>query len=281
MREIKRLNNGEHILRFSNELLTTHDQLIIENKVRDALEHDRIFFNLQPQYDMSHRLRGFETLARMKDGEGNLINPDEFIPAAERLGLISDIDRAVHKKVASFFSRLIKKSGADITLSINVSAKHLMRNDFIEEMRDFLENSGISVYQIEVEITESVFIDSVEKAARCLSDLKDLGVKIAIDDFGTGYSSLSYLNSFPSDILKIDKSFIDEMNTNETSQRYVKAIISLAHVMDLEVVAEGVEEPEQLETLRDINCDYIQGFLWGRPLSEEEAEKLVMAGDEG
>ena len=104
-----------------------------------------------------------------------------------------------------------------------------------------------------------------------------MGIRIAIDDFGTGYSSLSYLNSFPSDILKIDKSFIDKMKLNYTSEKYVEAIISMAHVMDFEVVAEGVEEQEQLETLRSINCDYIQGYIWGKPLPAEEAAALVMS----
>ena len=119
-------------------------------------------------------------------------------------------------------------------------------------------------------------IESAEKTERNITELKGMGVNIAIDDFGTGYSSLSYLNSFPSDVLKIDKSFIDKMNESSTSEKYVEAIISLAHVMDLEVVAEGVEEEEQLETLRRINCDYIQGYIWGKPLPKEEAEELVM-----
>ncbi len=276
MKEIKRLNNGEHILHFSSDMLNFRDQLAIDNKVRDALEKDLIYFNLQPQYDISHKLRGFEALARMKDSEGNNIRPDQFIPAAERLGLISKVDMEVHKKVASFFSKLLKKTGADITISINVSVKHMMKSDFMAEIRNFIENCGIPASQIELEITESVLIESAEKTARNITELKGMGVNIAIDDFGTGYSSLSYLNSFPSDVLKIDKSFIDKMNESSTSEKYVEAIISLAHVMDLEVVAEGVEEEEQLETLRRINCDYIQGYIWGKPLPKEEAEELVM-----
>ena len=276
MKEIKRLKNGEHILRFSSDMFNVRDQLAIDNKVRDALEKDLIYFNLQPQYDMSHKLRGFEALARMKDSEGNNIRPDEFIPAAERLGLISKVDMEVHKKVASFFSELLKKTGADITISINVSVKHMMKSDFMAEICNFIENCGIPASQIELEITESVLIESAEKTERNITELKGMGVNIAIDDFGTGYSSLSYLNSFPSDVLKIDKSFIDKMNESSTSEKYVEAIISLAHVMDLEVVAEGVEEEEQLETLRRINCDYIQGYIWGKPLPKEEAEELVM-----
>ncbi|MCR5405633.1 MAG: EAL domain-containing protein [Lachnospiraceae bacterium] len=134
----------------------------------------------------------------------------------------------------------------------------MMKSNFIDEIRNLLSESGIPAGQLEIEITESILIESAEKAAFCLNKLKDMGIRIAIDDFGTGYSSLSYLNSFPSDTLKIDKSFIDKMNSNSTSQKYVEAIISMAHVMDFEVVAEGVEEPEQLETLRSIKCDYIQ-----------------------
>ena len=119
-------------------------------------------------------------------------------------------------------------------------------------------------------------IESVDKALQCIDEIKRMGIQIAIDDFGTGYSSLSYLNRFPANILKVDKSFIDKMNTSESSRQYVAAIISMGHVMGFEVVSEGVEEPDQLETLRSIGCDYVQGFIWGRPLSAEDAEELVL-----
>ncbi len=118
-------------------------------------------------------------------------------------------------------------------------------------------------------------IDSVDKALRCIDELKKMGIQIAIDDFGTGYSSLSYLNRFPANLLKIDKSFIDAMNTSESSRQYVAAIISMGHVMGFDVISEGVEAPDQLETLKDIGCDFIQGFIWGRPLSEQAVEELV------
>ena len=275
MKEVKRINSSEHILRFTPELNKTQNQLIIDNKVRDAIENDRVFFNLQPQYDISHRLRGFEVLARMKDSYENPISPVEFIPAVERMGLIDSLDLMIYKKSTEFFGDLLRRSGADITLSINVSVKHLMKSGFIDEIRDILKRSKIPAKQLEIEITESIMIESAEKATSCLNELRDMGIGIAIDDFGTGYSSLSYLNSIPLDILKIDKSFIDPMNTSESSKKYVEAIISLAHVLDLKVIAEGVEEPEQIETLNAIGCDYIQGFIWGRPLPKEEAEKLV------
>ena len=275
MKEIKRINSSEHILRFTPELLKDKKSLVIDNKVRYALENDMIGFNLQPQYDMSHKLRGFEALARMKDNEGNSISPVEFIPAAERLGMIDSLDLMVYRKSAIFIGELIRETGSDITLSINASVKHLMKSGFAQEIRSLLEDSGTPPKQLEIEITESILIESAEKAADCLNELKDMGIRIAIDDFGTGYSSLSYLNSFPSDILKIDKSFIDKMNDSDSSEKYVEAIISLAHVLDLEVIAEGVEEPEQLKTLSNIHCDYIQGFIWGKPLTQDEAEKLL------
>jgi EAL domain-containing protein (putative c-di-GMP-specific phosphodiesterase class I) len=275
MKEIKRINSSQHILRFTPELLKDKKSLVIDNKVRYALENDMIGFNLQPQYDMSHKLRGFEALARMKDNEGNSISPVEFIPAAERLGMIDSLDLMVYRKSAIFIGELIRETGSDITLSINASVKHLMKSGFAQEIRSLLEDSGIPPKQLEIEITESILIESAEKAADCLNELKDMGIRIAIDDFGTGYSSLSYLNSFPSDILKIDKSFIDKMNDSDSSEKYVEAIISLAHVLDLEVIAEGVEEPEQLKTLSNIHCDYIQGFIWGKPLTQDEAEKLL------
>ena len=277
MKEIKRINSSEHILHFYSEL-KAENHLIIGNKVREALEKDNVFFNLQPQYDMSHKLRGFEVLARVKDIDGTIISPAEFIPAAERMGLIDSLDLAVYNKSAAFFGEMIRKTGTTAMLSINVSVKHMMKSNFIEEIRKLLNDNRIPASQLELEITESILIESAEKASDILNELKDMGIRIAIDDFGTGYSSLSYLNSFPSDTLKIDKSFIDKMNSGDSSQKYVEAIISLAHVMDFEVIAEGVETPDQLETLRSINCDYIQGFIWGRPLSKEDAQELLLEG---
>ncbi len=276
MNESKKTGAGDRICKFSPEILKNVHLLEMENLIRSALENDTIFFNLQPQFDMDHKLRGFEALARMKDADGNFISPGEFIPVAEKTGLIDRVDGAVFRKAAMFFGELLKKTDADLTLSINASVHHLMRNDFIEEIRNLLRDSGIPADKLEIEITESIMIDSVDKALQYIGEIKSMGIQIAIDDFGTGYSSLSYLNRFPANLLKIDKSFIDKMNTNESSRQYVAAIISMGHIMGFDVISEGVEEPEQLETLRSIDCDYIQGFLWGRPLSAEDAGKLVL-----
>ena len=204
-----------------------------------------------------------------------MVSPGVFIPVAEKIGLIDKVDLSVFRKSAMFFGDLIQKTGADITLSINISVRHLMKNNFMEEIRDILEQSGLNPGHLEIEITESIMIDSIDKALEVIGEIKDMGIKIAIDDFGTGYSSLSYLNKFPADLLKVDKSFIDEMNSSESSRQYVATIISIGHIMNLDVISEGVEDDAQLKTLKEIGCDYIQGFIWGKPLPPEEAEKLV------
>lgn len=275
MNEIKNARSSDQILRFTADILKNERTLEIENIIRKALKKETIYFNLQPQFDIEHKLRGFEALARMKDSEGNFISPGEFIPAAEKVGLIDKVDSMVFRKAAAFFSELLRKTGLDLTLSLNASARHIMKNGFISEIRDLLSSSGLTPEQIEIEITESILIDSADKALQCINDLRDMGVKLAIDDFGTGYSSLSYLNKIPANLLKIDKSFIDKITTSESSKQYVAAMISMGHIMGLDVLSEGVEEPEQLEALRSIGCDYIQGFIWGRPMSAEDAEKLA------
>ncbi|MBR1910740.1 MAG: EAL domain-containing protein [Treponema sp.] len=277
MHERKRQGSGNKTLHFTPNLIKTEQVLEIERKIRTALDNDTILFNLQPQYYMSHKLRGFEILARMKDADGSFIRPIDFIPVAEKTGLIDQIDSCVFRKAACFIGKLIKDTDSDIILCTNVSVMHLMKNNFIEELQEIVQESGLAPSHFEVEITESIMIESAEKALKCINEIKKMGIKIAIDDFGTGYSSLSYLNKFPADMLKIDKSFIDVMNSSESSRQYVATIISIGHVLNLDVISEGVETEDQLETLKTIGCDYIQGYLWGRPLPPEEAEKLVKA----
>ena len=275
MYQIKKANSSEHVLKFTSDLLKDEQLLEVESTIRTALENETVYFNLQPQYDMNHKLRGFEVLARMKDSEGNNVSPGEFVPVAEKVGLIDLVDGMVFKKAGKFFGELIKKTDQNITLSINASVRHLMKSDFLDEIKNMMESYDIPAERLEVEITESIMIDS-DKALQRIDELKNMGLMIAIDDFGTGYSSLSYLNRFPANLLKIDKAFIDEMNKSDSSRQYVSEIISIGHVMGFEVISEGVEEEEQLETLKEIGCDYIQGYLWGKPLSEEDARKLVL-----
>ena len=249
----------------------------IERKIRSALSSDKILCYLQPQYDMDHQLRGFEALARMKDDSGNYISPAEFIPVAEKTGLVDRIDMHVFELAVKFISDVTNSKDSDITMSVNVSVRHLMKNNFIDDIVKILDKYGVPPFRIEIEITESIMIDSAEKALQRIDELKQLGLKVAIDDFGTGYSSLSYLNSFPTDMLKIDKSFIDNMSLNESSKQYVAMIISIGHTLDLKVISEGVESYEQVNILKSIGCDYIQVYVWGRPMPLEDAGKLVIS----
>ena len=276
LHEVQHRNNSNKILRFSPELLKNEEKLEIERKIRNALDNDTVLFHLQPQYDSAHKLRGFEVLARMKDTDGSIIKPDVFIPVAESTGLIDKIDLRVFEKSAAFFKDILKKSKDDLTLCVNISVRHLMKKNFVEEIKAVLQKSGVPAKNIELEITESIMIESFEKALKSINEVKDLGFKVAIDDFGTGYSSLSYLHNFPANLLKIDKSFIDVMNSSESTKKYVALIISIGHIMNLEVISEGVETDEQLNTLKSIGCDYIQGFIWGRPMPPDEAAKIIV-----
>ena len=275
MHETKKKGSGSRVMRFTPEVFGSEISMEIERKIRSALNEDKIFFNLQPQYDMDHNLRGFEALARMKDDNGRSVNPSEFIPVAEKTGLVDRIDMRVFEMAAQFMHNVNQETGADITMSVNVSVRHLMKNNFIEDIKRVLKENDVSPSSIEIEITESIMIDSAEKALQRIDELKQLGMKVAIDDFGTGYSSLSYLNHFPTDMLKIDKSFIDNMSLNESSKQYVAMIISIGHTLDLKVISEGVESADQVKVLKDIGCDYIQGYVWGRPMLPEDAFKLV------
>ena len=275
-REIKRQKGGlGGILRWTPDLFKEAKNFEMERKIRAALDNDLVFFELQPQHDMNRKLRGFEALARMKDSDGSVIPPGDFIPVAEAAGLVDKIDALVFMKAAKFLGDLSRTTGSSPILCVNVSVRHLMKNNFIEELRSIIKQSGLSATSVEIEITESIMIDSEQMALERMQQIKEMGVKVAIDDFGTGYSSLSYLNKFPADMLKIDKSFIDVMNSSEASKQYVSTIISIGHILNLGVISEGVETADQLETLQKIGCDYIQGYIWGKPLPPEEAAKLV------
>lgn len=275
LHDAKRKYSESVIVRYTDALLESEKTLKVERKIREALESDCVFFHLQPQYNINHKLRGFEALARMKDTDGSFISPMDFIPVAEETGLVDRVDMRVFHRAAKFLEDAVKKGRTDITISVNISVKHLLKNNFLEDIKSVLETYAISPSQLEIEITESVMVESVERAKAVIEEVKGLGIQVAIDDFGTGYSSLSYLHNFPANLLKIDKSFIDAMSEGKSSQKYVESIISIGHVLGLEVISEGVESEEQLEILKRIGCDLIQGYIWGRPLPPDEAEKLL------
>ncbi|MCI5903797.1 MAG: bifunctional diguanylate cyclase/phosphodiesterase [Oscillospiraceae bacterium] len=260
---------------FDAEMLSEiHDEMKLENEIRDALKYNRFYLVFQPQFEAETKhLRGFETLLRLKDGEGKPIPPSRFIPVAEKGGLIFDIDRWVLRHAMQAFSEQL--SGPDFVVSVNVSARHITDSGLADELKALLDETGFPAERLEVEITESCFISSVDEAINTLLQIKKLGVKIALDDFGTGYASLSYLQKLPIDLLKIDKSFIDDMTERNDSGDFVKAIISIGHMFHCKVISEGVELESQLQILKELGCDYIQGYIWGKPQEHSSAIQLI------
>ena len=266
-------NSGRNVIcryeaSFEADLLK--DQLI-EGRVRQALDEKLFFMVYQPQYDaFTKKLRGFESLIRMKSGSEAPISPGEFIPVAEKSDFIIEIGEFVLKSAMSDFASIVA-ANPEIVLSINISPKQLLSRDFVNIVMKTLDDTGFRAGNLELEITEYCLMDSTEDAIAVINSLKELGVQIAMDDFGTGYSSLSYLTRMPIDLLKIDKSIVDTMGEGEI----IGAISSMGHALGCKIIAEGVETEDQLEILRERKVDHIQGYLWGRPMSLESIGEML------
>lgn len=247
----------------------------MESIIRRAINTDMFTLVFQPQYTTKEKkLRGFETLIRLSDEKGKQVSPGQFIPVAEKSSLIIDVDKWVLKSALKQFKPIVDKY-EDLVLSINISATHMLDKHFLEDIDNVLKETGYPVKNLELELTESVFVDSLDKAKDIMYAIKERGVMIALDDFGTGYSSLSYLKELPIDLLKIDKAFVDSISDGPKEESFVAAIISLGKLMQFEVISEGVEEQYQLDILNKMGCDYIQGFIWGKPLKYEEALRII------
>ena len=258
-----------------SDLLTREAR--IENLMRRALAEKFFYLVFQPQFSSETcKLRGFEVLLRMKSPDGTNISPEEFIPIAERTGLIFDIDNWVLESAMSIIASEFSKFNKDIVLSVNVSAKHFSQEGFLEDILGLIEKYNVPPSMLEIEITEYCFAGDSNITSRTLKKKKKAGVKIALDDFGTGYASLNSLLHFPIDLLKIDKSLIDEINTS--SEGFVREIISIGHLLDCEVIAEGVETESQHKALENYGCEYIQGFLLGKPMDLQKAFDVIKAG---
>ena len=270
-------NGKSRICIFNKEqMLEMEESVKLENLLRKAIDNDLFYLKFQPQFSTEDKiLRGFETVIRLNDESGNAVSPQVFIPAAENLNLIVDIDRWVLANAMKTGKTLISNN-PDIKISINISVKHIFDDSFLSDIENNMEKYDFPAENLEIEVTESLFISSVKRAGEILSELKRLGIYIALDDFGTGFASLSYLNTLPIDLLKIDKSFIDKLSEKGRNNDFVNAIISMGHLLNFEVISEGVESKEQLATLRDFNCDYIQGYIWGKPMLLADANKLII-----
>lgn len=247
------------------------EKVKIEKKIREALKNDGFVLHYQPQVKVDGlTIYGFEALLRFKD---DTLSPAIFIPIAEEAGLIIEVGRWVTKEAISQLYKW-KKSHVNLKpISVNLSTKQFMDEGYIDYLRITLAEYEIPAEYIEIEITESILLEQTERTIEFLNELKKIGVMIALDDFGTGYSSLSYLTFIPVDKIKLDKSLSDKF-LGLTNIKVMDSLISLAHSLDLEVIAEGIEDIEQYKRLRFGKCDYIQGYLFSKPIEIIEADKI-------
>ncbi|HOO60846.1 MAG TPA: EAL domain-containing protein [Bacillota bacterium] len=248
-----------------------------ESKLLSSISNEELYLVYQPQYDTrTKELRGFEALARWKSPKFGEVSPVEFIPVAEDVGFIVPLGEWVLEAACRKVSNIRQKYDWDITMSVNISAVQLMSPSFVQSVKRILSKTQCDPKNLEFEVTESVMVSSVEYVVKVLHELRSMGIAVALDDFGTGYSSLNYLNMLPIKVLKLDKVFIDDMAVKDTQRLMVGSIIGLVHQIDMKVVAEGVDDPVQLELLEKYNCDYIQGYIWGRPLTDSEVSSLLI-----
>ncbi|MGO4374487.1 putative bifunctional diguanylate cyclase/phosphodiesterase, partial [Paenibacillus sp. MCAF20] len=257
------------------------ERMMIEKQLYKALEQEEFELVYQPQVDLaSNRISGLEALLRWKSPELGYVSPLKFINVAEDSHLIVPIGEWVLATACRFLNELHRKGFADLTMSVNISVLQLMQNDFNEMVLRTLGQSGLVPHHLELEITESVLLESYDYVSVKLNELKRENIKIALDDFGTGYSSLSHLTHLPISTLKIDKSFIDLIGAESNQATLVEQIILIGKRMSMCVIAEGVENERQLAYLQERGCDKVQGYLFSKPLSAGDLEQLLLGWNE-
>ena len=279
LNEAKRF--GKHCWRFFHKTMqeTAYGNMLLINGLQNALANQELHLHFQPQLSLKNGATiAFEALMRWRSSRHGDVSPGRFIPLAERSHLIESIGAWTLKEAAGFSRKLSELGHPDVRVAVNVSPRQLMARNFLQVVRDAFEEWELAAGRLEIEITESVFIESVDECVSTLNELRKMGVHLSLDDFGTGYSSLTYLRSLPVQTVKIDKTFIDLITTDPTRLALLTAIIDMAHVLGLAVVAEGVETPEQMERLIACRCDTIQGYLVRRPAPDTEALTIL---DEG
>jgi EAL domain-containing protein (putative c-di-GMP-specific phosphodiesterase class I) len=257
------------------------DRLMLKMDLADALEAEQLYLVYQPTFELrSERPTGFEALLRWRHPERGVIGPDVFIPIAEETGSIVPIGRWVLAEACRQAARW-RRQGHELGMSVNVSGRQLDSDRLIDDVRDALEESGLEPQALTLEITETALMNDADATARRLSALKVLGVRLAIDDFGTGYSSLAYLRQFSVDSLKIDRSFIAGVASSSESAALIHTLVRLGKTLNLETLAEGIEDRDQLRALQRQECDMGQGFLLARPLELADADAFLDARGTG
>jgi diguanylate cyclase (GGDEF)-like protein/PAS domain S-box-containing protein len=251
-------------------------RLQLETELRHAIERHTLQVYYQPIVALTTgRISGFEALVRWPHPERGLIPPDEFIPIAEETGLILPLGAWVLQEACRQTCVWLAQHTADLFISVNLSGQQLLQPDLVPQIAQILQQTCLPTGQVKLEITETVLVDHVEAAIDTLTQLRALGIRVSLDDFGTGYSSLSYLHRFPLDGLKIDRSFVSRLDEVSEGTKIVQTIITLAHQLGLEVIAEGVETLQQVQHLKHLGCPYAQGYFFSRPIAAAAAETLL------
>jgi diguanylate cyclase (GGDEF)-like protein/PAS domain S-box-containing protein len=253
-------------------------RLALENDLRHAMERGELLVLFQPQEAVATgRLEAFEALVRWQHPERGLVTPDTFIPLAEENGLIVQIGEWVLEYACACSKGWQEAGLPPIKVAVNVSSRQFLQNDLFTIVERVLQKTGLDPHLLELEITESMLMQDEQSALETIRQINMLGVNFSLDDFGTGYSSLSRLKRFPLSTLKIDQSFIADIPHDQFDAAIVRSIVSMGHGLGIRVLAEGVENQDQMDFLRDSGCDMIQGFHYGRPLTAEDAGKVLSA----
>jgi diguanylate cyclase (GGDEF)-like protein len=279
--EAKSAGRNRYVI-FREQMHTVaQDRLMLEMDLAEALEREQLFLLYQPIFDLgTGAIAGVEALIRWQHPSRGELAPAEFIPLAERSGLIVSIGRWVLKEACRQAASW-NEGGHELTVAVNVAARQLDGDELLDDVERALAESHLSPELLTLEITETALMRDSAASAERLHTLKQLGVRIAIDDFGTGYSSLAYLQQFPADLLKIDRSFIQAIGQSQDSAALIRTLVQLSTSLKLATVAEGIEEPDQLALVRREHCDYGQGFLFSRPITPEALEQLLAESASG
>lgn len=270
--------HGRNIYQFySAEInISSREKIQMEKSLRQAVDRDELVLHYQPQANIDTRqVLCAEALVRWRHPEQGMLDPKHFIPLAEETGFITAIDEWVLRAACKQFKAWRKTRLLNMSVTVNLSDKQFQKADFVEWIAAVLDETGFEPNRLQLEITESTAMKSLDHTIHSMNRLADIGVGISIDNFGTGYSSLSYLKKLPIQKLKIDKSFIQDIATDPDDRAIISAVTAMAHNMKLSVVAEGVETEEQLEFLKSVGCQEMQGFLFSRPLPAEQFRELI------
>jgi EAL domain-containing protein (putative c-di-GMP-specific phosphodiesterase class I) len=276
MQHAKHLGGNTFQFFTDNLQACTLERLQLENQLRKAIEEGQLEVFYQPKLCLAdNSLNAAEALVRWRHPQQGLVPPGDFIGLAEETGLIAPIGEFVLRQACMQARDWQREGLADIRVSVNLSMHQLRQGNLVSLVRQVLQETGLPASLLELELTESHLLENVENVIATFHQLRQIGVRLAIDDFGTGYSSLSYLKRFPVDCVKIDQTFIRDLSAGSEDAAITRAIIAMAHSLELKVVAEGVETQEQLSFLRSQHCDEIQGYLISRPVEAPQFVRLL------